>query len=172
MITRSNDYFKCLLKHLSKIDSFDAYSKNQYWLDECNKILSNASNLCLDNLPSIMSLIYPDFYFDSNGNYLGDHINHKSSTFNFGISFSDECQFQSIYFNGRCEFNAYKSIRGKCQADHLWPNSLGGPSILENRILLCKFHNIAKSNSIISDFWRLYPTWINEYLNRLYTLKQ
>jgi hypothetical protein len=170
MISQSNFYFKQLLEHLSNVSSLNAQLKNDYWLSQYEKLADNSSDII--DLPTLMPLIYPEFLYNSNGEFIGDFVQFNANSFNYGINLSDDCQFGQIHRNGHCEFNHYKSIRGKCQADHYWPHSLGGPTILENRVLLCKFHNTAKSNSILNDFWEEYPSWINDYLNRMYNLKQ
>ena len=69
-------------------------------------------------------------------------------------------------------FNSYTEIRGKCQADHIWPHSLGGPSIKENRLFLCSYHNCSKSNSIFNKFWLSYPIWLNQYLEKILNQKR
>lgn len=172
MISQSNQYFKHLLYHLSKANNLNHKEKNSYWIEEYEKFLVKKIESNVMNLPLIMPLIYPDFLYNSSGLFIGEFINYNASNFNSGINLSDECQFGSIHENGYCEFNNFKHIRGKCQADHFWPFSLGGPSILENRVLLCRFHNLAKSNSVLNDFWIQYPSWIYSYLKRMYDLKK
>jgi hypothetical protein len=171
MISQSNRYFKSLLQHLSNSSKLDLAAKNRYWLKEYEKFNLYDAYLNIEKLPEIMPLIFPDFLYNETGEFIGDYISYKSTAFNSGINLSDKCQFASIHINGICEFNSYKTIRGKCQADHHWPHSLGGPSIIDNRVLLCRFHNLAKSNSILNDFWLKYPIWLNDYIKRMYDLK-
>jgi hypothetical protein len=47
-----------------------------------------------------------------------------------------------------------------CSGDHLFPYSLGGPSIAGNKLLLCRYHNMIKGTDI-----HLFP-W-EDHLNRL-----
>jgi hypothetical protein len=169
VISQSNLYFKNLLEHLAAINSCDFKFKNDYWINQFLSLSKELSNIRY--LPNLMPLIYPDFLYGHHGNYLGDLLQFNANGFNQGINLSDHCQFDFIVKDASCEFNNYKSIRGKCQADHFWPHSLGGPTILENRVLLCKFHNLAKSNSILDSFWKEYPCWLDDYLTRMYHLK-
>lgn len=122
-------------------------------------------------LPDIMPLLFPDFLYNGDGAYLGNMLSYGVIGFSVGINLSDSCQYSLIQGGGDCKFNNYRDIRGRCEADHFWPSSLGGPSIIENRILLCKFHNVAKSNSIMLDFWKVYPGWLDSYLIRMNNLK-
>jgi len=167
---KTNTYFKNLLRHLSQIDNLTQVEKNNYWINEFSKFEILLQKHDMEILPEIMPLIYPDFLYNQNGFFIGHMIGYNS-TFNTGINLSENCQFSSLQSDGICEFNNYKGIRGKCQADHFWPHSLGGPTIIENRVLLCKFHNVAKSNSVLISFWQTYPNWINNYLQRMYNLK-
>jgi len=53
-------------------------------------------------------------------------------------------------------------------ADHLFPYSLGGCTITENKIYLCRFHNQMKSNDIHLFPWeRNTPSWVQAYLERV-----
>lgn len=168
---KSDLYFGCLLKHLSAIDGLSDFDKNKYWITEYNKLVENINKRNTDQLPFIMTLIYPLFLYNSDGEWLGELTKFDEKGFTNGVTMADRCQYNQIQKNGNCQFNNYDNIRGKCQSDHFWPHSLGGPSILGNRIILCKFHNLAKSNSIIEIFWLVYPTWINDHLKMLYKLK-
>ena len=169
---KSDLYFEYLLKYLSESDGLSEIDKNTYWISIYCKLLENIKKRNNDYLPKIMPLIYPLFLYNSNGEWLGGLTKFDEKGFTNGLTMADNCQYNQIHTNGNCQFNSYVNIRGKCQADHFWPHSLGGPSILGNRILLCKFHNLAKSNCILDLFWLEYPTWINDHLTRLYNLKK
>jgi hypothetical protein len=164
-------YFTKLLDILSTSNNLLFAEKNKLWIKRFYELEIPIKNSNLSYLPDIMSLIHPDFLYDQDGFFLGDLIFYNNSRFNTGINETDTCQINSILTNCICQFNYFRDIRGKCQADHLWPHSLGGPSIFENRILLCKYHNVSKSNSIVEAFWRSYPVWLNVYLNKLHNLK-
>ena len=154
MITCTNTYFKYLLKYLNDINNLNNNQKNEYWKDTYVALINEIKNKRIDYLPIIMPLIYPDFLFNNQGVYLGQYIDFDKGNFSASINDADNCQFYMIQTGGQCVFNSYRDIRGKCQADHFWPHSLGGPAIIENRVLLCKFHNVAKSNSIMQEFWQ------------------
>jgi hypothetical protein len=157
----SDFYFEFLLKYLSESDGLAEIDKTTYWSTRYLELKKKIAEREIDSLPQIMPLIYPTFLYNSMGDWLGELTNYDDRGFANGLNAADNCQF-----------NVYLNIRGKCQADHFWPHSLGGPSILGNRIILCKFHNLAKSNSILETFWLEYPTWINDYLDKLYNLKK
>lgn len=62
-------------------------------------------------------------------------------------------------------------LQDKCQADHKWTNSLDGPSVLENRMILCKYHNSMKSNDIYTLAWGTIPSWLRDFLELIFRLK-
>ena len=165
-------YFANLLSHLFAITNLGLNEKNEYWIKLYQDSEKYIKSDDIDNLHKIMVLIHPEFLYDYQGEFIGDQIGFNNRSFSLGINDSDLCQINKITENSICQFNIYKQIRGKCQADHYWPYSLGGPSIFENRILLCKYHNVAKSNSIMEEFWKSYPNWINDYIERMYNLKK
>jgi hypothetical protein len=164
-------YFANLIDILISAKNLSFDKQNEIWLSKFKEFEIHLKNRDLNYLPEIMPLIHPDFLYDSGGNFLGQLIYFQNNSFNNGINESDLCQIESIVNESSCQFNSFRELRGKCQADHLWPHSLGGPSIYDNRILLCRYHNIAKSNSIINAFWKTYPIWLNDYLYKIYNLK-
>jgi hypothetical protein len=171
MSINTNQYFKYLLHSLNEITNLSLSQKNEFWKLRYLALGNEIAKKNITCLPQIITLIYPDFLFNDRGNDLGELIGYSRNNFSVGINDSDNCQINTILKDGDCIFNQYRNIRGKCQADHFWPHSLGGPTIIENRILLCRFHNVAKSNSIMEKFWLEYPLWLNEYLKRLFNLK-
>ncbi|GLS89938.1 hypothetical protein GCM10007916_10050 [Psychromonas marina] len=64
------------------------------------------------------------------------------------------------------------SLPGKMQQDHLFPYSLGGPTIGANRISLCSYHNMVKSSDIHSYPWEDLMNkpglWLDAQVERLY----
>jgi hypothetical protein len=52
------------------------------------------------------------------------------------------------------------------QADHLFPYSLGGPTLSDNLLVLCDRHNQAKSHDIHLYSWDE-PNWLRELANRI-----
>jgi hypothetical protein len=123
-----------------------------------------------NNLPSIFACIHPDFYF-KNGISFESNLNWRTNhKFTASITQTDRCQAKN-YTGVECIFNSMPKIRGKCQADHRWPNSLGGPSILDNRLILCRYHNGMKSNDISHFSWETVPNWLENYASKLFRLK-
>ena len=171
MISKFDLYFESLLDILRNTDGMNPSQKNFIWISKYRLYESKILSSDIDFLPEIMTLIHPVFLFDAEGNFFGDLIQYNNSSFNNGINESDLCQFNLLHDQSICQFNAFRSIRGKVQADHFWPHSLGGPSIFDNRLLLCKYHNVAKSNSIVNEFWNSYPNWLNSYLQRILNQK-
>ena len=54
------------------------------------------------------------------------------------------------------------------EADHLFPYAAGGPTVIENRIWLCKFHNRSKSSDIHLYPWEKgAPDWLSSRLERI-----
>jgi len=121
-------------------------------------------------LPAALALIHPDFYTFKGRSFEGSLPWETNSDFRAGISRMDQCQ-AAAYLGVQCIANRFPEIRGKCEADHRWPNSLGGPSLRENRILLCRFHNGMKSNDVTRFNWSVVPSWLRGYLGRIARLK-
>lgn len=67
--------------------------------------------------------------------------------------------FQNKSNQGSCNCNllwGYNcTLNEDIQQDHLFPYSLGGPTLGTNRIYLCRYHNMVKTSDI-----HIYP-WIN-----------
>ncbi len=51
------------------------------------------------------------------------------------------------------------------QQDHLFPYSMGGPTLQLNRVFLCKLHNLAKSNDIHILPWKNEDRWFKPWLD-------
>ena len=118
-----------------------------------------------------LSMIHPMFY-SKNGESFAETVNwRRDGNFTAGITDTSRCQSDDIGF-GECKFNEKPSIRGKCQADHLWPHALGGPSILDNRVILCQFHNSIKGSGITHFKWTCTPIWLEGYLSQINRLKR
>src|SRR5438445_1592354 len=118
------------------------------------------------NLPASLALIHPDFY-THRGKSIKSSLQWEVDTdFRGGINRVDQCQAET-YLGVTCMANQFPEIRGKCQADHRWPNSLGGPSLKENRIVLCRFHNGMKSNDVTRFDWSAAPVWLPKYLGTI-----
>lgn len=74
------------------------------------------------------------------------------------------CQSNQIWGYSCC---AVKD-QNRLVADHLFPYSLGGPTIASNKLYLCKFHNQVKSNDIHFFPWeRGEPDWLSIQIARV-----
>jgi hypothetical protein len=57
-------------------------------------------------------------------------------------------------------------------ADHFFPYSLGGPTVVSNKVYLCKLHNQMKSNDVHLYPWELgEPQWLSACLEAIRRLK-
>jgi hypothetical protein len=71
------------------------------------------------------------------------------------LQYHDACQAKRLW-GYECPF-----VREPSAADHLYPHSLGGPTIAENRLTLCRWHNTAKSMDIHDfPFEEGLPSWV------------
>lgn len=85
-------------------------------------------------------------------------------TFDFKIK--EQCQSE-IIFGYECPLEDITSTN-----DHIWPYSLGGPTIAVNRITLCKTHNSMKSNNfhfqLESQFGKTILKWLPSFLEKIH----
>ena len=165
---KASEYLHALFEIKSSVINHTPNEQDSIWQDHFRYIKQHG--LTTDNLPSLLALIHPDFYFKG-GVALGSQLDRRNNTnFSGNMLSTDRCQAQE-YTGSPCVFNTMPFARGKCQADHRWPSSLGGPSILDNRLILCKYHNGMKSNDIAHFNWSRLPNWLDSYLSKLHRLK-
>lgn len=164
-----NQYFSELFRIKKRMLNMDNIFMDLIWLEEYKSIVSNGFNA--NNLPYLLSLIHPNFYY-CNGIFFGSDIKwNRNKDFSSDITYTTPCMIER-YIGVNCIFNDDRNIRGKCEADHFWPNYLGGPSIKENRLILCSFHNGMKGSDISNYKWDEVPIWLESYLNNIRNLKQ
>ncbi len=164
---KMSKYFEYLFLLKKRMEGLNYFEQDKLWMEEYKQLRTHGN--MQKKIWFYLALIHPDFYF-SNGRSIEINLPRKNSNFSSGITTYDRCQHVKIS-GVDCVFNEIPSIRGKCQADHIWPNSLGGPSILDNRLLLCKYHNSMKSNNVSDFYWDQEPIWLMKYLNQLARLK-
>lgn len=164
---RASEYLKTLFEIKISIAGKAHQEQDREWLAHFHK--GTSDGYISTRLPELLALIHPDFYY-KNGTPLEGSLPWKNNGFAAGITQTDRCRAE-VYTGVECLFNQNPQIRGKCHADHVWPNSLGGPSILDNRLVLCKYHNGMKSNDIAHFNWTIIPNWLESYLQKLYRLK-
>lgn len=164
-----NTYEKTLNFLLIQSKQLNPFDFDDMWIEKYQEIIKD--DLSINKIPLALALIHPDFYYRKGKSF---HKNSqllwiKNNNFKNGILRTNSCQF--IKCAGyECIFNESKPFR--IEADHFWPNSLGGPSILSNRLLLCSFHNTLKSNSYLNFDWETVPSWLSSQLKTIYSLKR
>lgn len=161
-------YLNTLFSIKKTMANKDSYNQDLIWLQCYKNIALNGWET--SNLPYLLALIHPDFYFKQGISLVGNLSWKRTADFGTGITNTSKCMAKH-YVGDECIFNSIPEIRGKCHADHFWPNSLGGPSIIDNRLILCKYHNGMKGNDVYNYQWNSFPTWIKSYLEQLYRLK-
>lgn len=73
------------------------------------------------------------------------------------------CQCE-LYWQVKCEHRESPQL----YADHVFPYSFGGPTVPENRMMLCGMHNRMKSNDIHLYPWEKgLPAWFAMVLTRI-----
>jgi len=66
------------------------------------------------------------------------------------------------------ECASQRRLDAEIVADHAWPYSLGGPTVVGNIRWLCRRHNSVKSSDVHLYPWEgLWPDWLNEQLAKL-----
>jgi hypothetical protein len=76
----------------------------------------------------------------------------------FGASLGGQSCQSSLLWGYECPLNA------EIQQDHLFPYSLGGPTLPLNRIYLCRYHNMVKTSDVHSFPWEHEDKWIAPWL--------
>ena len=165
---RISQYLEFLFKIKKEVSNLTAKDRDFVWLKYYNEVVKEGYTC--DNLPRLLALIHPDFYYSGRKSFENNIPWRKDNQFTKGITETNKCQ-AGKYTKIECIFNSMRDIRGKCEADHHWPNSLGGPSILSNRLILCRYHNSIKTNNTYFFNWNEIPSWLKNYLEKIYRLK-
>jgi hypothetical protein len=76
----------------------------------------------------------------------------------FATPLGGNCCQSRLLWGYNCELN------GEIQQDHLFPYSLGGPTLAQNRVFLCKYHNMVKSSDIHCYPWEAVDEWAKPWL--------
>ena len=89
-------------------------------------------------------MVHPDFIRSI---HLPSHVNHDALIRDIQgyRSFKQEngkCQSKLIW-GYECPIHSLL-----CHGDHLFPYSMGGPTISANKLLLCRYHNMVKATDI------------------------
>ncbi len=116
-------------------------------------------------LPQAMALVHPDFYKERETE-VGQSIRGPrrfSTTASRPVA---GCMADRIWLSACPLENLYD-----VHADHLFPYSLGGPTLAENQLFLCPVHNRAKASDIHLFPWELgEPDWLRRQVDRIRNL--
>ena len=108
-----------------------------------------------EELPILLALIHPDYRYDIHGQSIVIRDSQRSK-FKPRVT-SERCKINELIQGVKCP---YQSSFEKSVADHLWPHSLGGPTIPLNKLTLCSQCNTQKSNSPLLFPGRNVPRWL------------
>ena len=161
-------YLEFLFQIKREISELTIREQDLVWLKYYTEIVKG--EYTSEKLPKLLALIHPDFYFREGKTFEKNLPWRKDNHFTKGITDNAKCQ-SGKYTKIECLFNSMRNVRGKCEADHYWPNSLGGPSVLSNRLILCRFHNSIKTNNTYFFNWNEIPLWLRSYIEKIYRLK-
>ena len=137
----AKQYIICLSEIRSDEDWLNTYKSYEH------------GNLCL---PAALALAHPNHFIDA------PHAAIIRGAMRFGERDSaDWCGCQSkLIWGYECPLEDTS-----LEADHLFPYAAGGPTVSENRIWLCSYHNGTKSNDIHMYPWeQKEPNWVGNRL--------
>mgnify|MGYP006183417897 CR=1 FL=1 len=145
---------------------------------QCNKWLEMYSRLSSDtpafwnaekDLPILLALINPCFYYDKTGRNIGEDLVIKHSKRRFQSKSSIYgCRINFLIPSAVCPYY-HKGV--KLTHDHMWPHSLGGATREDNRLPICDVCNKQKSNSPLLFPGTRVPVWLQNRAAKLFQLK-
>ena len=94
------------------------------------------------SLPQSMVLVHPDFYAEREAE-VGMSIRGPRSFATTAGQYAAGCMADRIWLLA-CALRSRSAV----QADHLFPYSLGGPTLAANQLFLCRAHNGAKGSDV------------------------
>jgi hypothetical protein len=124
-------------------------------------------------LPEILALVHPDFFQSRAGDIIKALLVPPwvpGPAWRCSPPSLQRCESGRI-FGYTCPFEDGPERTNDLQADHVWPRSLGGPAIPENRVWLCGFHNRMKGYDIYHFEWNVFPSWLAGLVKSLAALK-
>lgn len=117
------------------------------------------------SLPQAMVLVHPDYYEDRE-NEVGQSIRGPRSFSARAGQHATDCMADQIWLSG-CPLANHEVIH----SDHIFPYSLGGPTVAENQLFLCPVHNRSKASDIHLFPWeRGEPRWLATQVERIRNL--
>ena len=128
---------------------------NSLWIEA---VPAGGPHWDVEHLPTLLALIHPNFTFNKHG-YPDRDRDYSASRKTFPNKYTTErCQLSRLLGDHiQCPYHR-RTV--KCQADHLWPFSLGGPTIETNKLALCGDCNRQKSNSPLLYPGDRVPRWL------------
>lgn len=142
---------------------------NQTWLDNYHWAEIRPVS---EKIAIFLALIHPEFYKNRQGANISLDLQPPHPSQRRPIPEDNriyKCQINILLPTAVCP---YQNISGQKVLDHLWPYSLGGPSVIANRLELCARCNAQKSAS-----YALYPIendipfWLSDRITQLYEIK-
>ena len=132
------------------------------WLELYNSLINPHETA--ENLPLILLLIHPKFYFNREGINQHKHLGHTRKKMK---KKTPKCELSSIIKNISCNSDA------RSEGDHHWPFTLGGSNDPANVISLCKQCNNWKSGNPWLYKWDVeeVPGWALLRLKQVHNLK-
>lgn len=116
-------------------------------------------------LPQAMVLVHPDFYDDREAKVRQSIQGPRRFSASAGQRIAD-CMADQIWLSA-CPFKNLEVVH----SDHLFPYSLGGPTLAENQLFLCPVHNRSKASDIHLFPWeRGEPNWLAPQVERIRNL--
>ena len=113
-------------------------------------------------LPQAMVLVHPTFYEDREANVGLSILGPRSFPVSAGQHVAG-CMSDQIWLSA-CELKNPEAVH----SDHLFPYSLGGPTVAENQLFLCPVHNRSKAGDIHLFPWeRGEPSWLAIQVERI-----
>ena len=113
-------------------------------------------------LPQAMVLVHPDFYKEREAE-AGQSIRGPRSFSSSAGRHVAACMADRVWL-AACPLES----PGDLHSDHLFPYSLGGPTLSENQLFLCPVHNRSKASDIHLFPWELgEPKWFARQVDRI-----
>ena len=113
------------------------------------------------SVPQAMTLIHPDFYRERERRTHWTIRGPRRFSSNAGQHAT--CMSGHIWLK-RCSLGRPEIM----QSDHLFPYSLGGPTIAANQLFLCPVHNRAKASDIHLFPWEEgAPSWLPDQIGKI-----
>ena len=145
---------------LSRIESARQYvsalhkSYTLEWLDQYSQYQQGRLST-----EGTMALLHPNHY---QGHFAKQEDPRGKRIFS-GSEFNAACQAELVW-NCPCPLpNDEPKV-----SDHIFPWSLGGPTVAENRVMLCRWHNEVKAGDVHLFPWEEgLPGWVDGLINRI-----